>query len=90
MKDDADPLHGWQMSEILGVSSGTATNDIYGKLIVLLKDLLTRFHRRLDTLNISFHLLNVNAEDLYDYVKPAAFDRIEVCAKRLSRFEHRI
>ncbi|XXG94485.1 hypothetical protein Hte_000742 [Hypoxylon texense] len=78
MKDDADPLHGWQMSEISAVSSGTATNDIYGKLFVLLKDLLARFHRRLGTLDVSFHLLNVNAEDLHDYVKPTTFDRIEV------------
>ncbi|KAI1779819.1 hypothetical protein F4818DRAFT_154522 [Hypoxylon cercidicola] len=78
LKDGADPLHGWQLSKILSVSSGRATNDIYGKLAVLLKDRLTRFHGRLKTSDISFHLLNVNAEDLQGYVKPATFDRIEV------------
>ncbi|KAI1761376.1 hypothetical protein GGR53DRAFT_469374 [Hypoxylon sp. FL1150] len=78
MKDDADPLYGWKMSEIYGSSSGAATNDIYGKLVVLLRDTLKHFHRRLNAADISFHLTNVNAEDLYNYVQPATFDRIEV------------
>lgn len=79
MKDDADPIHGWRMSDISSALTGAATNDIYGKLVVHLRDQISRFHRRLSATDIFFHLTNVNAEDLYDYVQPVTFDRIEVC-----------
>lgn len=78
MKDDADPIHGWRMSDISSALTGAATNDIYGKLVVHLRDQISRFHRRLSATDIFFHLTNVNAEDLYDYVQPVTFDRIEV------------
>ncbi|KAI1209960.1 uncharacterized protein F4807DRAFT_425047 [Annulohypoxylon truncatum] len=78
MKDDADPIHGHSLEEIKRFSCDAPANDIYGKLSFFLKDLVTRFHRRLQNLDIKFHLLNVNAEDLPEYVGQVLFDRIEV------------
>ncbi|KAI1376191.1 hypothetical protein F4677DRAFT_84451 [Hypoxylon crocopeplum] len=78
MKDDADPLDGWRISDIVDVDSGLATNDVYCKLSFLLKDLITRFYHRLKSLDISFQLLNVNAEDLHHYIEQGSFDRIEI------------
>lgn len=78
LKDDADPVCGWRKTEILETSSGAATNDTYGKLYILLRGLLTRFHRRMESLDVTFQLLNVDAENLYDYVGQTSFDRIEV------------
>ncbi|KAI0378799.1 hypothetical protein F5Y04DRAFT_272324 [Hypomontagnella monticulosa] len=78
LKDDADPVSGWSKAEILEISSGAATNDTYGKLNILLRTVLTRFHQRIKGMDITFQLLNVDAEKLYDYVGQTSFDRIEV------------
>ncbi|KAI1101065.1 hypothetical protein F4804DRAFT_317033 [Jackrogersella minutella] len=77
LKDDADPINGWQKQEILKFPSGAAINDIYGKLNFFLGDIITRFHRRLMSSDIMFQLLNVNAEDLQKHVGQVLFDRIE-------------
>jgi hypothetical protein len=48
MMDSADPLDGWDLRDILQnsstTSSGSATNDIYGRLFYQLRDLLSSFN----------------------------------------------
>ncbi|KAI1394162.1 uncharacterized protein F4822DRAFT_39208 [Hypoxylon trugodes] len=79
LKDDAEPLSGWLKSEVLAVSTGSATNDVYGKLSFLLKDLLIDFHGRLKNMNVAFQLSNINAEGLSGHLgQSVTFDRIEV------------
>ncbi|KAI2467246.1 hypothetical protein F4781DRAFT_444529 [Annulohypoxylon bovei var. microspora] len=78
MKDDADPINGYRFDKIKGFSCDAPANDIYGKLSFFLQDLVTRFHRRLKSSDIKFHLMNVNAEELHDYVGEILFDRIEI------------
>ncbi|KAL7628839.1 hypothetical protein AAE478_000354 [Parahypoxylon ruwenzoriense] len=77
MKDDSDPLDGWDRSEILSISSGAATNDVYGKFFLMLRGILFRFHSCLKNSEIAFKLLNVDAVDLHNYVGTDLFDRIE-------------
>ncbi|KAI0890391.1 uncharacterized protein GGS22DRAFT_183737 [Annulohypoxylon maeteangense] len=78
LKDDADPINGYRLDKIKVFPCDAPANDLYGKLSFLLKDLITRFHRRLQNSNIQFHLLNVNAQDLQNYTGQVMFDRIEV------------
>jgi hypothetical protein len=80
MKDDADPLLGWSLPEILKQNVGPASNDIYGKLYFRLHDQLSLFRRNLNKSNgCDFNLLNMDAELLAQLLPEAtAFDRIEV------------
>ncbi|KAI5866987.1 hypothetical protein GGS23DRAFT_299667 [Durotheca rogersii] len=78
MKDDADPISGWDIAEVMKVRYGPATNDIYGKICSFIRDVLLRFHQRLKNLDLSFELFNVDARDLSNYTGSRLFDRIEV------------
>ncbi|KAI0894949.1 hypothetical protein F4806DRAFT_471214 [Annulohypoxylon nitens] len=78
MKDDADPADGYRLEKIKGFSCDAPANDLYGRLHFFLRDLITRFHSHMRNLDIRFHLLNVNAEELSQYVGQVLFDRIEV------------
>lgn len=40
MLDNADPLNGWSLNDVLEFPVGSATNDVYGKLYNYLLDLL--------------------------------------------------
>jgi hypothetical protein len=76
--DSADPFHGWNLAEVLKTSSGLAKNDIYGKLFYYLRDLFSRFYCRLSSLSMSFQLLNIDAQDLSDFLNHRTFARVEV------------
>lgn len=78
LQDCADPTDGWSIIEVQKVSTGAATNDMYGKLYLYLKGLFIQFHGRLSTLDVSFQLHNVGAENLKETLGPKSFDRIEV------------
>lgn len=78
MKDSADPLRGWDFAEVLKTPSGPARNDIYCKLFYYLRELFSSFHRRLSSLNTSFQLFHLDAQDLPDYLETGTFARIEV------------
>jgi hypothetical protein len=80
MKDNADPLSGWNLSEILKQRIGLATNDVYGKLYRHLHDQLSSFRRSLRTSNsCNFKLFHMDPGALVEHFKNAVtFDRIEV------------
>jgi hypothetical protein len=80
MKDNADPLHGWSLPEVLEGKAGPASNDIYGKLCHHLYDQLSSFRRNLRTIkSCSFKLYNRDANALTRHFGDAiGFDRIEV------------
>ncbi|KAK5133101.1 hypothetical protein LTR08_008211 [Meristemomyces frigidus] len=78
MKDAADPLDGWALGDILKVNTGPAANDIYGKLFLHVRELVSSFHRRIESLNVSFELSNCAAEDLSNQLSEGSFARVEV------------
>jgi len=80
MKDDADPLEGWNFPEILEQKSVPASNDIYGKLYYYLHDQLSSFRRKVRTsTSFNFMLFNMDAKALAGHFgSTVAFDRIEV------------
>jgi hypothetical protein len=80
MKDNADPLHGWSLPEVLEQKAGPASNDIYGKLYHHLYDQLSSFRRNLSTSNSCvFKLFNMDANALARHFGGGVgFDRIEV------------
>ncbi|KAL2257217.1 hypothetical protein VTK26DRAFT_505 [Humicola hyalothermophila] len=79
MFDNADPLNGWSAEEVEDRPSGLATADIYGKLYYHLRTVLRAFILRLSSLQVAFRLMQVDADDLGDYVESSSFDRIEHC-----------
>lgn len=79
MTDNADPRNGWPSEEVAATSSGAASNDVYGKLFYFVRQELRRFVKRMSALNISFALLQVDAQDLQDHLRNQLFSRIEVC-----------
>jgi hypothetical protein len=79
MKDDAEPLHGWSLREVLEQRAGPASNDLYGKLYRHLHDLLSSFRRRLrKSHSCNFKLSHMDAKALAgDFGDAVTFDRIE-------------
>ena len=80
--DSADPLNTWPMEEVIK-KAGPAENDIYGGLHKYVADILEQFCTRLATVEIKFHMTEVDAlalEKTSDLSgKPeSSFDRIEV------------
>ncbi|KAJ8587573.1 hypothetical protein M405DRAFT_863636 [Rhizopogon salebrosus TDB-379] len=89
--DYADPLEGWDISQILkaGKAHGAQPEDIYGCLYFFLSDQLRTFARRLREFHISFRVVSIEASHLSCIIRegvlssfgiPASvcFDRIEV------------
>ena len=54
-------------------SVGALTNDIYGKLYFYIQDILTSFRERIQTLDVSFNLFQVDAKSLTEYLSPGDF-----------------
>ncbi|KAI0022893.1 hypothetical protein F4780DRAFT_732073 [Xylariomycetidae sp. FL0641] len=77
LHDSADPLAGWQPSEVFAVPT-LASNDSYGQLKLHIKTILSQFHTRVHQLPISFQLLSVDARRLMSYLGNNRYDRIEV------------
>ena len=82
MLDEADPLAGWPMEEILR-KTPVARNDIYGGLFFLVRELLIDFCSRIRALKVDFVLLYGNATELPKTLSrhvglTPLFDRIEV------------
>ncbi|ERF68455.1 hypothetical protein EPUS_03773 [Endocarpon pusillum Z07020] len=82
LADSAGPLEGWSIDEVLQ-KLPDAKNDIYGALFFYLKDLLTRFCKKIAKISISVQLLHVDAVDLPDTLRQCgvgedSFDRIEL------------
>ncbi|KAF3387278.1 hypothetical protein F1880_000152 [Penicillium rolfsii] len=78
MMDNADPLHGWPLEEVLNTNSGAATADTYGKLFYYLRGLLRSFLDRVSNLKVSFKLLHLDAAVLSDDLDDNSFSRIDV------------
>ncbi|SMR64258.1 unnamed protein product [Zymoseptoria tritici ST99CH_3D1] len=76
----ADITAGWSLQEIMAQNSCPATNDLHGKLFFLIRDLLIKFHRRVNspTQATNFHFLHMDAMALDDHLTNVYFDRIEV------------
>ncbi|KAI5922779.1 hypothetical protein F4810DRAFT_671424 [Camillea tinctor] len=71
----ADPLNGWMVWEYVKVPC-LAKNDIYGKLFIFLKNLLSRFHHRITHFKTLFRVLAVSPLALP--LLNATLDRIEM------------
>lgn len=78
LKDSADPCEGWAAKDIKDFFVGDLVNDVYGKLYFYIKDMLTSFCRRIETLKVSFNLFQTDATSLVDHFSPGTFARIEV------------
>jgi hypothetical protein len=79
MLDDADPLGGWFLREVLQTDAGRAVNDIYGKLFVHVRSVLISFIQRLRSTGTNFEVYNLNAINLPKVLGPTKFARIDVC-----------
>lgn len=78
MADSADPLNGYKLADILNIRAGPATNDVYGKLYVHVRENLRAFRRRLVFQEIDFTFSNIDATALRRRQSIPTFDRIEV------------
>ncbi|KJX98201.1 hypothetical protein TI39_contig428g00014 [Zymoseptoria brevis] len=77
LNDDADPLSGWDLREVMSVHSGPAVDDVYGKLHTHVRSTLSQFRRRLMTHTFAFSFTNIDAKELPAALKHQHFDRIE-------------
>ncbi|KAF2792338.1 hypothetical protein K505DRAFT_307801 [Melanomma pulvis-pyrius CBS 109.77] len=75
--DQADPLSGWSIADVVETPS-LAANDWYGKLFIHLRDEFSKFLERLRLVKINFTLLNVDAKELPIYLDRNTYARIEV------------
>lgn len=82
MLDNADPLTGWSAKDVQETSSGIAKADIYGKLVVHVRNVLAAFLHRLSSSQISFVLYHEEASDLPKYLDRGSYSRIEVCQEQ--------
>ncbi|KAK4500888.1 hypothetical protein PRZ48_009080 [Zasmidium cellare] len=73
----ADPLKGWSFDKILDLDAGPATNDIYGKLHVHVRQRLRLFREWLQTEPLKFTFSCMDARDLHSNLPEGSFDRIE-------------
>lgn len=78
MKDNADPLNGWSLKEVLNTKSGAATADTYGKLFFHLRGLLHSFLDRISSSRISFHIFHLDTSSLPDHLDVDSFSRVDV------------
>lgn len=78
MKDNADPLNGWSLKEVLNTESGAATADTYGKLFFHLRDLLRSFLDRISCSRISFQIFHLDASSLPSHLDRDSFSRVDV------------
>ncbi|KAK5701102.1 hypothetical protein LTR17_022899 [Elasticomyces elasticus] len=78
LKDSADPLDGWHLSELLKTKYGKADKDIYGKLYISVRQMLSASMSKLYTHRHIFELYNLNATELPNHCAEDTFARIEV------------
>ncbi|KAL4781287.1 hypothetical protein BJX76DRAFT_363731 [Aspergillus varians] len=78
MVDNADPLHGWSLEEVMNTRNGGTTADIYGKLFFYIRGLLRSFFDRLLDSKISFRLFHLDAVSLPNHLDKDCFSRIDV------------
>lgn len=78
MDDRSDPLNGWPIQEVVRVQT-IATEDIYGKLYVYLRDLFERFLSRLAQMEVNFELRSAHPTELLRIFQVNKFARIDVC-----------
>lgn len=74
-------MKGWSFSEVLATNSGSASNDLYGKLYVHVRSILGTFRHCLLEHGVTSELLSIDAADLPAYLPKAYFARIEVCKR---------
>lgn len=78
LKDSSDPLEGWDIFDILNKTPRAASSDVYGKLYFYLQHAFNAFIEKSISLNASFQLFNVDAEELSKHLERGSFSRIEV------------
>jgi hypothetical protein len=78
LKDSADTIDGWVLKDAMDTFVGESINDVYGKLYFYIKDVLTSFRQRVQTVKISFNLFQVDARLLPEHLLRGTFARIEV------------
>lgn len=77
MKNNADPLAGWHLSEVLAHTTA-ASRDIIGGLFYLVQHTLWQFCGQVASRGINFQIFHQDATVLPTFLSDAQFDRIEV------------
>ncbi|XXH02766.1 hypothetical protein Hte_009151 [Hypoxylon texense] len=75
--DQADPLGGWSNDEI-SATPYPAAEDLYGRLFIYLRGIMTSFIRKIATGKIRFQLFNVDPTELDQHLEKGSYDRIEI------------
>ena len=70
-------MDGWPIWEVHHIQS-PAKDHCYGKLFVYLMDTFKAFLERLDTIDISIEMGQVDAKELSKYLERDKFARIEI------------
>jgi hypothetical protein len=80
MKDSADPLDGWPLSEVFSIHAGPR-DDVNGKLYQYIRSCLVEFHGRLQALEVKFQLYQGDVRQVVPQLMDTntKYDRIEVC-----------
>lgn len=78
LSDYAAPSEGWTLARALTDREGVLEKDFYGKIYFYVKDVLTVFRWRLETLNMSFKFFQLDIKDLSGHLSEGTFARIEV------------
>lgn len=84
--DMANPLDGWSLSEVIGLSTWKAKDDIYGHLYIYLTEMFSKFSRRLSSMNIVINLFKSEPAKLPARIassrdgnaSPLSYDRIDL------------
>lgn len=87
LKDSSDPLEGWNIFDILNETPRAAPSDVYGKFYFYLQHAFEAFIEKSNSLNASFQLFNVDAQDLSKHLETGTFSRIEVSLFRRRLFD---
>ncbi|KAH8593889.1 hypothetical protein B0O99DRAFT_546517 [Bisporella sp. PMI_857] len=77
MDDKADPSDGWPILDVQQTPS-LAQRDWYGKLFIYLHSVVESFLDRLENVQISFDLYNVDVKELPRYLEGNKYTRLEV------------
>ena len=82
MMDSADPVEGWSVKDWVN-KAPIAKKDVYGSLFFHIQDVLLRFCRRIEKLEVRFQIFQIDALELPTVIEGCgigkhSFDRIEV------------
>lgn len=85
-----EPLSEWPMNEILDYAPYAAKEDVYGKMVAYVREMLVKFQLRLKKQALFVRLMSAGSVTMAGYLaanceKQPKFDRIEVICKAHER-----